>query len=457
MAAAGNSFLNQDLAMTVGGMTNRYFSSSIHGGAGYPSAGGGSPVTVGAHDVGYLVAGIGMAPPSFVMPEGALSAAGYGAMPTVPVGAATAPQQQAQQTRAGGRNGNTGSFKGAWTRAEDEILKRMVRHHGDRKWAVISKSLPGRIGKQCRERWTNHLRPDIKKDVWTEEDDRVLIEAHKNYGNRWSAIARCLDGRSENAVKNHWNATKRSLKSKRRLKKKKSEQGAPGQLSLLEEYIRSQCPPAVDDVETAPPQPPPPPPTPSDVVGYSAGLVSPGPATPAQAPAGSNPPEIGIYLNLANPAERPPAPPQQLGMMMNLNMPPVPDLSVFEQREGYYLPFTALHMQDNLHQHYGLHLHVPAPAPAPPPLQPQGNCPQGMHVPFLSLYSPFSGSHAGSVEYDCQSSNHANVGGGYYSEAGPSSAGGSGDPDDIDVVQMASRQFLMPSEDEVILDLTRFK
>ncbi|KAG8054707.1 hypothetical protein GUJ93_ZPchr0001g31561 [Zizania palustris] len=465
MTAAGNSFLNQDLAMTVGGMTNRYFSSSIHGGAaGYPSAGG-SPVTVGAPDVSYLVAEIGMAPPGFVMPEGALSAAGYGAMANnVPVGAAMAPQQQTQQSRAGDRNGNKGPFKGAWTNAEDEILKRMVRQHGERKWAVISKSLPDRIGKQCRERWTNHLRPDIKKDAWTEEDDRVLIEAHKKYGNRWSAIARCLDGRSENAVKNHWNATKRSLKSKRRMKKKRSEQGAPGQLSLLEAYIRSQCPPAVDDGETAPAPPPPAPP--SDVVGYSAGLVSPGglsPPTPAQAPAGSNPPEIGIYLNLANPAERPPGPapaPQQLGMMMNLNMPPVPDLSVFEQREGYYVPFTALHMQDNLHQHYGLHLHhVPAPAPAPP-LQPQGICPQGMHVPFLSLYNnPFAGGHAGSVDYDCHcSSNQANVAGGYYSEAGPSSAGGgSGDPDDFDVVQMASRQFLMPSEDEVILDLTGFK
>eukprot|EP00201_Polytomella_parva_P014820 CAMPEP_0175055266 /NCGR_PEP_ID=MMETSP0052_2-20121109/9984_1 /TAXON_ID=51329 ORGANISM="Polytomella parva, Strain SAG 63-3" /NCGR_SAMPLE_ID=MMETSP0052_2 /ASSEMBLY_ACC=CAM_ASM_000194 /LENGTH=554 /DNA_ID=CAMNT_0016320091 /DNA_START=1260 /DNA_END=2924 /DNA_ORIENTATION=- len=67
----------------------------------------------------------------------------------------------------------------------------------------------GRIGKQCRERWNHHLRPDIRKEAWTYEEERLLIHAHVFYGNRWSDIAKVLSGRTENSVKNHWNATLR--------------------------------------------------------------------------------------------------------------------------------------------------------------------------------------------------------------------------------------------------------
>uniref|UniRef100_A0A0E0E9J6 Uncharacterized protein n=1 Tax=Oryza meridionalis TaxID=40149 RepID=A0A0E0E9J6_9ORYZ len=222
--------------MAIDRMPDSHFMASSNGGACYQNTHG-TPITMGVPNLGCLVASIGMALSSSLMPERGLATANYNFVANFPEDAAMVPQQQ--QLQAASSNSNSGLIKGGWTREEDEVLRQMVRHHGDRKWAEIAKSLPGRIGKQCRERWTNHLHPDIKKGIWTEEEDRKLIKAHQTYGNRWSAIARSLPGRSENTVKNHWNATKRSLNSKRRLRKKNSEQAVPGQPSLLEEYIRS--------------------------------------------------------------------------------------------------------------------------------------------------------------------------------------------------------------------------
>ncbi|KAJ6251451.1 transcription repressor myb5 [Anaeramoeba flamelloides] len=96
--------------------------------------------------------------------------------------------------------------KGKWTQEEDGLLIKYVKKFGDSQWVRLASKIPNRNSKQCRERWKNQLDPKIKRTPWTVDEDRILIERHIEFGNKWSNLKQFLPGRSANNIKNRWNA-----------------------------------------------------------------------------------------------------------------------------------------------------------------------------------------------------------------------------------------------------------
>jgi hypothetical protein len=102
---------------------------------------------------------------------------------------------------------NPNLIKGSWTREEDEIIIDFVLRNGAKNWVRLAEALPGRIGKQCRERWTNHLSPSVARQSWNPAEDETLIGLHARFGNQWTVVASFLAGRTDNDVKNRWNSS----------------------------------------------------------------------------------------------------------------------------------------------------------------------------------------------------------------------------------------------------------
>ncbi|KPV73706.1 uncharacterized protein RHOBADRAFT_16687, partial [Rhodotorula graminis WP1] len=103
------------------------------------------------------------------------------------------------------------TIKGSWTAAEDAKLVELVDEFGSEKWVIISSQMGSRSGKQCRERWHNHLNPNIKKSDWSPEEDALIRDLHAKIGPRWAEMAKHLPGRPDNSIKNYWNACVPSL------------------------------------------------------------------------------------------------------------------------------------------------------------------------------------------------------------------------------------------------------
>ncbi|EEC79030.1 hypothetical protein OsI_19572 [Oryza sativa Indica Group] len=106
-----------------------------------------------------------------------------------------------------------GKIKGSWSPEEDEQLRGAVARHGPRNWTAISEEVPGRSGKSCRLRWCNQLSPGVHRRPFTPDEDALIVAAHAKFANKWPTIARLLDARTDNSVKNHWNSSLRRNRS----------------------------------------------------------------------------------------------------------------------------------------------------------------------------------------------------------------------------------------------------
>lgn len=107
-----------------------------------------------------------------------------------------------------------------WMTHEDEVLQELARRHGIKAWSLIARELnltihnglAIRLGKQCRERYFNHLDPAVNKKEWSNYEDFTILKKKLELGNRWCQIAKFLDGRTENQVKNRFKSLSKRAK-----------------------------------------------------------------------------------------------------------------------------------------------------------------------------------------------------------------------------------------------------
>lgn len=135
------------------------------------------------------------------------------------------PTEQASKRKAGPKS---------WSKEEDAILLNLVKQmRAPMKWSIVAQSLPGRTGKQCRERYVNHLNPRLKSSEWTPVEDATIFRLYDTTGSQWAKMAKMIPGRTDNGIKNRFHNLRRQLEreDEQRLRLSKPED-YPGEIYL---------------------------------------------------------------------------------------------------------------------------------------------------------------------------------------------------------------------------------
>jgi hypothetical protein len=111
--------------------------------------------------------------------------------------------------------------KKMWTGEEDEKLRQLIakadnvakKEGSEVRWTNVAKALGGgRTSKQCRERFSNHLRSDLVKGNWSPSEDKLLFQLQSIHGNSWATIRKQMPHRADNDIKNRWYSHQRAQK-----------------------------------------------------------------------------------------------------------------------------------------------------------------------------------------------------------------------------------------------------
>lgn len=117
------------------------------------------------------------------------------------------------------------SVKNKFTIEEDKLLTELASKSKVHNWNEIAEKIGTRNARQCRERWNNYLDPSLRQDPWTEEEDRLLLAKHREFGTHWNKISKCFKNRSDNSIRNRWQLLMRHME------KQQGNLSSPMQLS----------------------------------------------------------------------------------------------------------------------------------------------------------------------------------------------------------------------------------
>ena len=127
--------------------------------------------------------------------------------------------------------------KHKFTPEEDERLSMLVKQFGETNWRKIADAMVTRNYRQCRERWKNYLAPNVCRDPWTAEEDRLLQDKYQELGSRWSLIAKFFPNRTDVSLKNRWVVlTSHTVQEKRVRRNKKSQE--PVAIQNMDQFLQ---------------------------------------------------------------------------------------------------------------------------------------------------------------------------------------------------------------------------